>query len=293
MLGALVAGSPGKNRHSPASIVVGAVYMKRAPQPAAACTSKLAPGAIALPTQLYFRPLEPFDVFGCLRRMISLVILAVLVAAAYTTRDQWLPRVRRAFSSQNAPTPGTGTDGMAPVTTDTGWAALSYAGKEKGRRGLARLQAPKGPAYVSMSAGEFAAAVLDSLAAQLPASTDSVVVRVEGNEFQVRSSVKLGDLGGRAVLGPLASMVGDRERLTLGGILEPTSVPGIAQFKLTRVKVGDFALPGAVVPRLVKALKRQSSAAGVEASALPIRLPAGVGDIRVSQGKVTLYRIIP
>ncbi len=254
----------------------------------------LAPGAAAQPTQPYFRPLEPFYVFGCLRRMISLVILAVVAVAAYATRDQWLPRVRRALSSQDAPAPRAGIDGAAPVTTDTsGWAALSYPGKDKGRRALARLQAPKGPAYISMSAEEFAAAVLDSLAAQLPASTDSVVVRAEGNEFQVRGSVKLGDLGGRAVLGPLASMVGDRERLTLGGTLEPTSVPGIAQFKLTRVKVGDFTLPGAVVPRLVKALKRESSAVGVEASALPIRLPAGVGDIRVSQGKVTLYRATP
>jgi hypothetical protein len=139
----------------------------------------------------------------------------------------------------------------------------------------------------------FAAAVLDSLAAQLPASTESVSVRAVGSEFQVRGSVKLGDLGGRAVLGPLASMVGDRERLMLGGTLEPTSVPGVAQFKLTRVMVGDFALPSPVVPRLVNAIRRNSTVVGAESSALPIRLPAGVGDIRVAQGKVTLYRTTP
>lgn len=231
--------------------------------------------------------------FGCFRRLVSLVTLGLVAVAAFATRDMWLPRLRAALGSPVQAPAAAGDVSAASAASDTGWAALSYPGKEGGRRALTRLQQPRGPAFVSLSAAEFAAAILDSLGAQLPASTESVVVRAVGNEFQVRGSVKLGDLGGRAVLGPLASMVGDRERLTLGGTLEPTSVPGVAQFKLTRVKVGDFALPGPVVPRLVKALKRQSGAAGVESSALPIRLPAGVVDVRVSQGKVTLYRATP
>jgi hypothetical protein len=230
-------------------------------------------------------------VFGCFRRLIGLVVLLLLVPLAYLTRDRWLPVVRSAIGSSSGTADSTAAD--APSAADTGWAVLSYPGKEQGRRALGRLQQKRGPAYVTMTAGEFAAAVLDSLASQLPASTESVSVRAVGSEFQVRGSVKLGDLGGRAVLGPLASMVGDRERLMLGGTLEPTSVPGVAQFKLTRVMVGDFALPGPVVPRLVDAIRRRSAAVGVESSALPIRLPAGVGDIRVAQGKVTLYRTTP
>lgn len=231
--------------------------------------------------------------FGCLRRFISLVILAVVGVAAYATRDQWLPRARAMLGASANPAVNTTDSTGAASPSDTGWRALTYPGKEQGRRALSRLQQPKGPAYVTMSAAEFAAAVLDSLAAQLPASTDSVMVRAEGNEFLVRGSVKLGDLGGQAALGPLASMLGDRERLTLGGTLEPTSVPGVAQFRLTRVKVGDFAVPGPVIPRLIKAIKRRSNVVGVESSALPIRLPTGVGDIRVAQGKVTLYRTTP
>ncbi|MDZ7631711.1 MAG: hypothetical protein U5K74_10300 [Gemmatimonadaceae bacterium] len=229
---------------------------------------------------------------GCFRRFVLLLLLVVLAPVAYVTRDQWLPKVRAALGAQ-ASAPAAKPDSAARDAADTGWAALSYPSKEEGRRSVTRLQARKGPAFVTMSAASFASAVLDSLAAQLPASAESVVVRAVGSEFQVRGSVKLGDLGGRAVLGPLASMVGDRERLTLGGTLEPTSVAGVAQFKLTRVRIGDFAVPGPVVPRLVKALKRRPSAVGVESSALPVRLPAGVGDIRVAQGKVTLYRATP
>jgi hypothetical protein len=231
-------------------------------------------------------------VAGCFRRLIGLVVVVALVPVAYVTRDQWLPRLQALTGAQPRP-PSTAGDSLAAAASESGWAPITYPGKEQGRRAVGRLRQPRGPAFVTLSAEEFAAAVLDSLTAQLPASAESVVVRAEGAEFQVRGSITLGDLGGRAVLGPLASMVGDRERLTLGGTLEPTSVPGVAQFKLTRVKVGDFALPGPVVPRLVKALTRRSSAAGVESSALPIRLPPGVGDIRVAQGKITLYRATP
>jgi hypothetical protein len=234
-------------------------------------------------------------VFGMIRRLFSLIVLAVAGVGAYYTRDLWLPKLRGAMGG-NAVVAAPGAPTQTPATTaatDTGWASLSFPVAEKGRQALSRLTRPKGPAYVSLTAGEFAGALLDSLAAQLPASADSVQVRAEGSEFLVRASVRLGDIGGRAVLGPLAAMVGDRERLTLGGTLEPTVIPGVAQFKLTRVKVGDFAVPGAVVPRLVKALKRQPTTPGVEISALQVRLPAGVGDIRVAQGKVTLYRATP
>ena len=230
--------------------------------------------------------------FGCFRRLISLIVLAVLAVGAYLTRDQWLPRARAAIGAA-AKAQSAAPDSGAAAVPEVGWAPLSFNSAEQGRLALTKLKARKGPAFVTVSASEFAGAFLDSLTAQLPPSAESLQVRAEGNEFQVRASVKLGDVGGRAVLGPLASMVGDRERLTLGGTLEPTSIAGVAQFKLTRVKVGDFAVPGPVVPRLVKAIKRGPGAVGVESGALPLRLPAGVGDIRVAQGKVTLYRATP
>jgi hypothetical protein len=233
-------------------------------------------------------------VFGCLRRFVSLILLAVVGIGAYATRDLWLPKVRAALGDAGQRAPAGANDSSARAAADTGWSALSFATADRGRKALTRLTTGKGTAFVTMGASEFAGAMLDSLSTQLPASADSLQVRAAGSEFLVRASVKLGDLGGRAVLGPLASMVGDRERLTLGGTLEPTSVPGVAQFRLTRVQVGDFAVPSPVVPRLMRAFKRGGTGTpGVEVSALPVRLPAGVGDIRVAQGKITLYRAAP
>lgn len=231
--------------------------------------------------------------FGCFRRLTSLVILGVVAVAAFLTSDLWLPKAR-ALVGQVAGVDVTPGDSVA-AAADTGWTALSYGAADKGQRAITRLRSPKGPTRVVLSASEFASAALDSLISQLPASTDSVQVRTSGNEFQVRALVRLADLGGRAALGPLAAMLGDRERLTLGGTLEPTARDGVAQFRLTRVKVGDFAIPGAVVPKLITTFRRHNGAVadGVDASALPIRLPAGIGDIRAGQGRITLYRTTP
>ena len=229
--------------------------------------------------------------FGCLRRFISLIIFAVVCVAAFATRDLWLPKLRRALG-ESGRVPGAVSDSSG-APADTGWKALSFVDADKGRRAIARISAKGGPAYVAMNAGDFAAAVLDSLGAQLPASADSVQVRAVGNEFQVRATVRLGDLGGRAVLGPLASMVGDRERLTLGGSLEPSGTPGVAQFRLTRVKIGDFPIPSPVVPKLIAAINRRPATPGVDPAAMPVTLPKGIGDVRVAQGRITIYRANP
>ncbi len=229
--------------------------------------------------------------FGCLRRLTSLIVLAVGAVAAFATRDLWLPRLRAAIGTAGT----TGASAAAPAATpaDTGWAPFSAAGAADARRRVARLTAPRGPAYVQLSGRAFAALLLDSLSAQLPPSADSVEVRVAGNEFQMRASVRLGDIGGRKALGPLAAMVGERERLLLGGTLEPGRGPGVAQFRLTRVAIGEFAVPAPVVPRLVQAIKRGPAQPGVDPAALSIRLPPGIGDARVANGMITLYRAAP
>ena len=229
---------------------------------------------------------------GCFRRLISLVILALIAVGAFLTRDLWLPRARQLVGASG---PAAAVTDSIASAADTGWMSLSFAAGEKGRQAVARLRSGTGPALVRLNASEFASAALDSLLTQLPASTDSLQVRTSGNEFQLRAKVRLADLGGRGALGPLASMLGDRERLLLGGTLEPTATPGLAQFRLTRVRIGDFSVPGPVIPKLVQSIKRQGNAttAGVDASALPVRLPAGVGDIRAAQGQITIYRATP
>ena len=223
--------------------------------------------------------------FAFLRR---LVLLAVLGVVAWVTRDRWLPLVRGAQAER----PAAAARDSAAAAADTGWTMVTYTATERGRAALARLRRPAGPAFVRIAPAAFAGLVLDTLGARLPASADSLAVRVEGRELQVRMSVKLGDLGGQKVLGPLAGMLGDRERLVLGGTVEG-GAPGTAVLRLARVKVGDFAVPGPVVPRLVEALRRGDASPRPDPGTLALTLPDAVGDVRVAEGMVTLYRPIP
>ncbi|MCU0625182.1 MAG: hypothetical protein MUF21_01670 [Gemmatimonadaceae bacterium] len=231
--------------------------------------------------------------FGCLRRLVSLVVLLVIAGVAWVTRDRWLPVVRTAIGASPGSTPADAAraDSLAALA-DTGWVPVTYSAAERGRAELARLRARKGPALVRLAPADFAGLVLDSLDAQLPRSADSLAVRVQGRELQVRMSVKLGDLGGQQVLGPLAGMLGDRERLLLGGELE-TGAAGTALLRLRRVRLGDFGVPGPVIPKLAAALRRTAGAPGTEGGTLALPLPDGVGDVRVADGRVTLYRPVP
>lgn len=222
--------------------------------------------------------------FGCLRRFLLLVVLLVAGVVAVLTRDRWLPLVQ----GGRAPAAADSTAARA----DTGWVRVTYSAAERGRSAMSRLRSPKGPALVQLAPSDFAGLVLDSLGARLPASADSLAVRVEGRELQVRMSVRLGDLGGQKVLGPLAGMLGDRERLVLGGTVEGTA-QGRAVLRPTTVKVGGFDVPGPVVPRLVASLRRDAGDAQAEPGTLALPLPPGVGDVRVADGKVTLYRPVP
>jgi hypothetical protein len=229
-------------------------------------------------------------VFGCLRRFVSLIVLAVIGVAAFATRASWLPLVRKQLAETTPPAEQRVADSLKAVADTAGWVTIGTSDATRGKAAVAKFKSARGPSLLNLDAAEFAGAMLDSVSSQLPTSAQDLKVRVQGNELQLRAYVRLGDLGGSAVLGPLASMVGEREPLTLGGILEPTSITGVSQFKLTSVRIGAFAVPSAVIPRLMKALKRDAGTVGVEVSALPVRLPPGVGDVRVNQGKVTLYR---
>src|SRR5690242_1693441 len=139
---------------------------------------------------------------GCLSRMGCLVLLVVIGAIAWLTSDKWLPRVTgrgRATAS-------------GPV-----WEPITPQGAQRTRQLLTRLSQPAGPVFGNLSGGDVASYVYQSLARQLPPSADSVEAAVIGDRLYIRASVRLQDLGGTSVLGPLAGMLGDRERMQFGG----------------------------------------------------------------------------
>lgn len=212
--------------------------------------------------------------FGCLRRLGCLVVLLVVAAAAYITRDRWYPRL----------VGGT----PAPESVETAiWMPVTEATTEAGRRKVARLEAARGPSAVVLQPAELAGYLLADALRQLPASSDGVGAAVVGDRVYVRVAMRLRDLGGD-VLGPLTGMLGDRDTLLLGGTLEIVR-PGLGLFHVRDVKVKDFALPAPVIRKLLPRLRGGDQPPEVPDDALAMRVPAEIADVRVAHGQVTLY----
>jgi hypothetical protein len=215
---------------------------------------------------------------GCLSRFGCLAVLACIAIVAWITKDRWLQRVT----------------GHAPANVATGpvWEPLTPQGAERTRKMLERLSKPSGPVFGNLSGGDVASYVFQSLAKQLPQSADSVEAAVIGDRLYIRASVKLQDLGGTSVLGPLAGMLGDRERMEFGGSFHVIR-PQLAEYQVKDIKIRDLSIPSTMIPRLLRQTERGSRPDGLSSDGLPIVVPAYLGDVRIADGRVTLYKTVP
>lgn len=213
---------------------------------------------------------------SCLARIGCLTVLCILAVVGWLTRDRWLPLV------------GYHTTNVAAAPT---WESLSDAGAERTRRALERLSQPKGPVFANLSGGDVASYIFRELSRQLPPSTDSVQAAVIGERLYLRASVKLDELGGAAVLGPLASFLGDRERIQFGGTFHVIHAE-LAEYAVKEIKLRELAVPQGMIPKLLAKIERGSRPVGVSTDGLPIVIPKFIGDIRVANGKVTVYKTV-
>ena len=214
---------------------------------------------------------------GCLSRIGCLALLAVLCLAAWLTRDRWLHRV-----TGRAPAPATG-----PV-----WEALTVERAARARQALEQLNRSDGPVFTNLSGGEVASYVFQSLAKQLPPSADSVEAAIIGDRLYIRASVRLNDLGGTGVLGPLAGVLGDRERMQFGGTFHVLR-PALAEFQVKDLRIRDFSVPTTMIPRLLRQIWRGVRPEGLSPDGLPVVIPTYLGDVRIANGTVTLYKTQP
>lgn len=215
---------------------------------------------------------------GCFSRLGCLLLVAILALIAWFTSDRWLPRVT----------------GHAPAATATGpvWEPITPQGAERTRQMLTRLNQPSGPVFGNLSGGDVASYVFQSLSKQLPPSADSVEAAVIGDRLYIRASVRLQDLGGTSVLGPLAGMLGDRERMQFGGTFHIVR-PQLAEYQVKDVKIRDLSIPQAMIPRVLRQTERGSRPEGLSPDGLPIVVPKYLGDVRIADGRVTLYKTVP
>jgi hypothetical protein len=215
--------------------------------------------------------------FGCLRRLGCLVILLILLAAGW----YWYARVEpsRSFT--------------ATATSTRTWEPLSQANAQRGERAVASLGQRSGPVFANLSGSEAASYIFLAASKQaLPPSAQNVTAAVLGDRLYVKANIVLNEIGGRKVLGPLASLLSDRDSVELGGTMNVIR-PGLGQFVVQDVKIGSLKVPGPLVPRLVAEVRRGNIPDGVSQNGFPMPLPNYISDIRISNGRITIYKNTP
>ena len=213
---------------------------------------------------------------GCLSRIGCLALVLLLAVGGWLTRDRWLWRLT----------------GRPVASTGPVWEPLTPEGADRAKRALGRLSQSSGAVYANVSGGDIASYVFQQLSKQLPPSADSVEAAVIGDRLYIRASVRMQELGGASALGPLAGMMGDREQMQFGGTLHVLR-PELAEFQVRDIKLRDFSVPSTLIPRLLRQIERGARPAGLSDNGLPLVIPPYLGDVRISSGKITLYKTSP
>ena len=215
--------------------------------------------------------------FGCMKKIGCLLLLVVISATAWLTRDRWY----RGSGSL------AGADG--PAAKAVVWEPLTPEGAERARVAVTSLAPRRGPSFANARPGDLAAYVFTGISKQLPPSAEDVRAAAIDDRLHVKALVRLSDFGGAKVLGPLAGMLSERDTVEFGGNFEVVR-PGLAQFRVREIKLRQLKLPTGAIPRLLAQIRRGARPSGIADDGLPLEVPAYIGDVRVGQGKVTLYK---
>jgi hypothetical protein len=211
--------------------------------------------------------------FGCLARLGCLAVILVAAAAAYLTRDRWLPRV---------------TGERDPVVAT--WQPVSDTAATRAERSLESLGARRGPVFVNLTPGQLASLLLARADGRaVAAAIHDAEAAVEGERIRVRANLALDELRGVDGLGPLGSLLQGNAPVELAGTVDMVR-PGVGQFRVETLKIQDLALPPQAIPKVIARLHRGARPDSVASNAIPFAVPSYIGDIRVSRGRITLYK---
>ncbi|HTT66764.1 MAG TPA: hypothetical protein VMF70_01925 [Gemmatimonadales bacterium] len=212
---------------------------------------------------------------GCLRKALAgvgcLVVLAAIVAG-YLFRDRLVAVWRRV---RGVPEPPPAVYVM-PAPGAAAHAESALASLARPVRG--------GSAYVDLTASELAALIQGQVSGTSRGVLDSVAVALGEGRIEVRGSLDVSVLP-RRLLGPLSQGLGRREPVVAGGTLAARA-DGRVVWTIDELKIHDFDFPRQVIPSILRAM----TVTGAQGASVPIPLPAGVGDVRVSRAAVRLYR---
>ena len=206
---------------------------------------------------------------GCLALPFKLALLVALVAGgalAWLYRDRLLVAARDRIDGAPAAAPARGRPsprGVASardkVDSLNGWRADS----------------------VVLTAGEAASLIGDALPAEFRRQLDSVEVRLGDGELDIAGRLATARLP-RELTGAAALALREHEPVILGGALRVRGA-GRGELELSRATIRGVPLPRDLLPALVGRAFGDPSR-----RTIPVRIPPGVGEIRVRRTGVTL-----
>jgi hypothetical protein len=155
---------------------------------------------------------------------------------------------------------------------------------------LAQLNARNGPAYVTVGAGDLASLLAVPLRSQLPRSTTDVQIALVDRQLLVRGVLDVAEIAGDGTLGKLLGIaMSGRDTMQFGGTVEPWR-DGFAQFRVEALRVKGFDVPSRAIPAIMRVMRRSNTDSTLAANAFAIRLPRSVADLRIANGRMTLYK---
>ena len=217
-----------------------------------------------------------------LRRAGCLVIIIALAGLWY-----WYARVESPSATST-----TSATASTATSVSSGWRPLSTADAERGRVAVQSLGRQSGPVFANLSPAEAASYIFMVIAKQLPPSAKNAQAAIIGDRLYVRSEVDLKDFGGAKTLGPVGMLLGERDSVRFGGTINMLR-PGLAEFLVQEVKLGRIEVPRALIPRLLSEMKKRGKTVeGISQNGLPMVMPPYISDVRISNGKITLYKSV-
>ena len=218
---------------------------------------------------------------GCFKAIGCLVVAIAIAVGGWFTRDYWTPllhRVTQPIATAPAHQPGT-------------WEPATPAGAARAKAIIERLGSRYGPVYANLEPGDLTAFIIQELSHQLPPSARDVEAMVSGDQLLVRCTVNPNDLGDLSQLGPLGKMLGDREQVQMGGTLDIVKL-GLGEYRVRSFRIHDFSIPHQMIPRLIKSYSKGARPPSVADDGLPLITPVHIGDARIKNGQITLYKVV-
>ncbi|HEY5490037.1 MAG TPA: hypothetical protein VIK25_02490, partial [Gemmatimonadaceae bacterium] len=93
-------------------------------------------------------------------------------------------------------------------------------------------------------------------------------------------------------LGPLASILDGRQPVLIGGTLNAVR-PGLLAYHVTKMTVKDLSLPQRLIDKIVQRISVKAHTDSIAPGAVPLPVPKNVADVRITNGRVVLYKAVP